>query len=215
MLVVILFFPLDRAPAIPHPQDAELLIDMWTVTRRLASTGLFLEQEYTHSSPPWKQWAIVSARRRTIQSFHHLDWAWSLLHGYPTLTCFELGPLPAPAAGYLWREGNERTWQRLYGEWLHQWEGGSYKMAELFHLSSSGSVDRRTEMWLAEVDEFGMVLMAEGKLSPSLMASLTARGYIYARLTSTSGCYSVRYTFKAIPAHPGPPIGVSRYSPSC
>lgn len=113
------------------------------------------------------------------------------MHGYPKFTCFELGLLPAPAARYLWREGDEPTWQRLYGEWLRQWEGGSYKMAELFHVDSSGNVNRRTEMWLVEVDEFGMVLMAEGKIVThhSLIASFTAR----VTLTSTK--------FLPFPAH--------------
>jgi hypothetical protein len=79
---------------------------------------------------------------------------WSLLHGYPILTCFELGPLPAPATGYLWRETDERQWERQYDEWLSQWKEGSYKIGELFHIRPGGARDARSEMWLAEVDEF-------------------------------------------------------------
>ncbi|TPX10413.1 uncharacterized protein E0L32_008632 [Thyridium curvatum] len=89
------------------------------------------------------------------------EWAWSLLHGYPILTCFELGPLPAPAAGYLWQETKEDQWHARYRLWIRQWQSGSYKMAEFFHIDPSGELDARTEMWLAEVDDFGMMLMAE------------------------------------------------------
>lgn len=149
-----------------HPIDAQLLIEMWDVKERLASTGLLLDQEIAHTLPPWKEWARVSSKRRTILGLHHLEWAWSLLHGYPLLTCFELGPLPAPAPQYLWREWDEPTWGGLYAEWLRQWKEGSYKMNELFQICPGGSLSVRSEMWLSEVDEFGMVLMAQGKPSP-------------------------------------------------
>lgn len=129
---------------------------------RLAGTGLFLEHEANHTIPDWRQWAIVSAKRRTILALHHVEWAWSLLHGYPILTCFELGPLPAPAAGYLWQETKEDQWHARYRLWIQQWQSGSYKMTEFFHIDPSGELDARTEMWLAEVDDFGMMLMAEG-----------------------------------------------------
>jgi hypothetical protein len=36
-------------------------------------------------------------------------------------------------------------------------------MAEFFGINPSGNLDPRSEMWLAEADDFGMILMAEGK----------------------------------------------------
>ncbi|KAL7956804.1 hypothetical protein V8C34DRAFT_199032 [Trichoderma compactum] len=164
ILLIILFFGIGNSPALAHPVDAQLLIDMWDVKHKLASTGLFLEQESNHTLPPWKEWAIVSAKRRTIISLHHLEFAWSLRSGYPILTCFELGPFPAPAAGYLWKSGREEEWQRLYNDWLKQWPEGSYKLMELFRVNGSNesdALDARSELWLAEADEYGMMLMAE------------------------------------------------------
>ncbi|KAM0263346.1 hypothetical protein ACHAQJ_001202 [Trichoderma viride] len=166
ILLIILFFGIGQSPALAHPIDAQLLIDMWDVKRRLASTGLFLEQESNHTLPSWKEWAIVSAKRRTILGLHHLEWAWSLRRGYPILTCFELGPFPAPAARYLWQNGQEKEWERLYKDWLRQWADGSYKMMELFRVNASkdsDALDPRSELWLAEADEFGVMLMAESK----------------------------------------------------
>lgn len=95
----------------------------------------------------------------------HLEWAWSVLHGYPVLSCFELAPLPAPAARYLWQAADAVSWEPLYREWLWKWRnGGSYKMVEFFTINPRGALNLRSEMWLAEADEFGMILMAEGKL---------------------------------------------------
>ncbi|KAL7944570.1 hypothetical protein V8C42DRAFT_325203 [Trichoderma barbatum] len=164
ILLIILFFGIGHSPALAHPIDAQLLIDMWNVKRSLASTGLFLEQESNHTLPSWKEWAIVSAKRRTILGLHHLEWAWSLRCGYPILTCFELGPFPAPAARYLWQNDHEKEWERLYKDWLRLWADGSYKMTELFRVNASkdgDALDSRSELWLAEVDEFGMMLVAE------------------------------------------------------
>jgi hypothetical protein len=148
--------------------DAQLLIEMWDVKHRLAESGLFLDEEVNHTLPCWDKWAIVSAKRRTILGLHHLEWAWSQLHGYPILTCFELAPLPAPAAGCLWREKDEKEWIGRYRWWLSRWKEGSYKMAELFYIEPGWNLDVRGEMWLAEVDEFGMMLMAEQALSTSM-----------------------------------------------
>lgn len=163
MLMIILFFGFEN-PAMAHPTNAELLIATWNVKQRLAATGLFLDEESKHVLPSWKEWVIVSAKRRTILALSHLEWAWSLFCGYPVLSCFELGPLPAPAAGYLWRETDELVWKQLYGEWLRQWSPAGYKMFEFFQINPGGKLDGRSEMWLAEADEYGMMLMAEGDL---------------------------------------------------
>ncbi|KAK4061454.1 hypothetical protein Trihar35433_9781 [Trichoderma harzianum] len=165
ILLIILFFGIGQSPALAHPIDAQLLVNMWNVKHKLASTGLFLEQESNHKLPSWKEWAIVSAKRRTIVGLHHLEFAWSLRFGYPILTCFELGPFPAPAARHLWQSDREEEWERLYKDWLKQWaDGGSYKMTELFRVNGSkesDALDARSELWLAEADDFGMMLMAE------------------------------------------------------
>ena len=176
MMVIMLFF--GMAPStLPHPADAELLVQIWDVKHHLSKTGLLLDQETTHTTPPWREWAIVAAKRRTIHSFHHVEWAWSLLHGYPVLTCFELGPLPAPPAKYLWQETDERRWRDLYAGWLRQWDGGYYKMMEFFHINPGGDLDTRSEMWLAEADEYGMIVMAQGK--PTRWVFLTTDGLTF------------------------------------
>jgi hypothetical protein len=167
LLLSILFFGLDSSPVLALPLDPELLIQVWDVKQRLGMTGLFLEEEVEHRQPSsWRDWAMVSVKRRIMMGLSHLEWAWSVLHGYPVLSCFELAPLPAPAASYLWRAADQQSWERLYREWLWKWRnGGCFKMVEFFNINPSGSLDLRSEMWLTEADEFGMILMAEGELS--------------------------------------------------
>ncbi|KAH6635763.1 hypothetical protein F5144DRAFT_155445 [Chaetomium tenue] len=164
MLIMLLFgMTGPSSSGLTHPTDAQLLIRMWDVKELLSRTGLLLDQEAAHTVPPsWRQWAMVAAKRKTIHSFHHVEWAWSLLHGYPVLTCFELAPLPAPPPRYLWQEADdEARWRRLYVDWLAQWKGGFYRMMEFFHINPGGALDSRSELWLADADEFGMMIMAE------------------------------------------------------
>lgn len=162
ILLIVLFFSSNAQSPLPDPEAAQLLIVMWEVKRRLAGTGLFLEQELNHTRPEWRDWALVSAKRRTILALHHLEWAWSVRHGYPELSCLELGPLPAPAAKYLWQEHHEQTWELLYETWLTQWKAGLYTLAETFPIRPGADLDIRTETWLAEADEFGLMIMGEG-----------------------------------------------------
>ena len=160
-------FELSPGSTRPRPMDSAVLIDTWVVKHELAATGLFLEAETDHQLPSWRQWAIVSARRRTILALNQVEWAWSVMHGFPTLTCFELGPLPAPAARHLWYADHEPTWENLYRDWMQQWPDGGYRMAEFFNIRPGQDiVDARGEKWLAEADEFGMMLMAECEYDP-------------------------------------------------
>ena len=142
--------------------SSQLLVDIWDQKARVARCGLIISEESSHTLPAWERWAFCEARRRTIKGLNHLEWAWSLLRGYPVLTCFELGPLPAPSPGYLWRAQNEKLWKGRYAEWMRAWPDGGYRMAEFFYIQPHGQLDSRTELWLSEADEYGMLLMAEG-----------------------------------------------------
>ncbi len=162
LLLIILLFAGGAQPALPVDQAVRLLIVMREMKHRLAGTGLFLEQEIRHLSPKWAEWAIVSAKRRTILALHHIEWAWCVLNGYPELICLELGPLPTPAPKHLWQEQNERVWDASYQKWRAHWKGGYYAMAKLFPIQAGAELDVRTESWLAEADEYGLMIMAEG-----------------------------------------------------
>lgn len=166
MLITTLFFGFSDAVTrdAGDPTDGEVLIASWCMKEQLARTGLFLDAEVSHTTPDWREWAFTACKRRTILAMHHLEWAWSLSMGYPVLTCFELGPLPAPEAAYLWQETDERRFKLQYETWLSTWrDGGGYRMYEFFQVGSGIQMSERTEKWYAEADDFGMMLIAEGK----------------------------------------------------
>ncbi|KAF2716561.1 hypothetical protein K431DRAFT_341896 [Polychaeton citri CBS 116435] len=137
-----------------HEGIPESLSTADDLKQHLAATGLSLEEEYTHTLPQWRRWALIAAKPRTIYALHHVAWAWSVLHGYPMLSCLELAPLPAPEPGFLWCETDGSNWEKQFCT--------TYKMAELFEIKPGNALDPRSEMWLSEIDEYGMILMAEG-----------------------------------------------------
>ncbi|KAK7915221.1 hypothetical protein PG985_012924 [Apiospora marii] len=164
ILLIILFYGSAKGQELSVRAQADLVLQLWDVKKRLAATGLFLPEEHDSNltTPRWRDWATVSAKRRTILAMHHLEWSWSLREGYPILTCFELAAQPAPAARHLWHETDEAKWGTLYGEWLRLWkDGGVYKIGEFFNIEAEGGLDARSERWLSEADEYGMMLMAE------------------------------------------------------
>lgn len=173
-LLTAVSFGFDSSASLPHADVTKILIEVWTAKEELAATGLFARSEIVHKAIDWHDWALVQAKRRTLLSLSHLEWAWSIQAGYPVLTCFELGPLYAPAAGYLWRETDEASWKQSYTAWLRRWNGEGYRMAEFFQIDPLKSLDERSEMWLAEADEFGVVLMAEG-MSGAPLCTLALR----------------------------------------
>ncbi|KAF6794576.1 C6 finger domain containing protein [Colletotrichum sojae] len=167
LMLMIVVFLCDQNSAStgrdPDPAEAHILISVWNLKHRLAMTGLVLDAEFNNNMPEWGDWAMAEAKRRTVLSLHHLEWVWSLLHGYPILTCFELGPLPAPGAGYLWSARDEQAWRRQYESWLVFWKDGSFKISEFFHMNADSPLSARAETWLAESDAFGALLMSEIK----------------------------------------------------
>lgn len=169
LVLMILVFLCDQISAStgshPDPVEAHILISVWDLKHRLAVTGLVLDAEFNNHMPDWRGWAMTEAKRRTVLSLHHLEWVWSLLHGYPILTCFELGPLPAPGARYLWSAIDEQAWRRQYEAWMIFWSDGSFKISEFFHMNADDPLSSRAEMWLAESDAFGALLMSESKQS--------------------------------------------------
>ncbi|KAF2159492.1 hypothetical protein M409DRAFT_29965 [Zasmidium cellare ATCC 36951] len=164
LLLTILFFDFGEMSILTKSASAQLLIEVWEAKRHLAATGLFLDEETQHRMPGWESWATVSAKRRTIMALHRLEYSWSLLNGYPIVMCWELNPLPAPAARYLWQARDEEAWVRLYSQWLQLWKDGTYKMHELLQFHAGGEMDDRSELWYAEADEFGLMLVAEGSV---------------------------------------------------
>lgn len=70
--------------------------------------------------------------------------------------------MPAPAAKMLWQSQSKDHWECLYDQWLKSWVACGYLQGEFMMIQEGIKVDSRTEMWLEEADEFGMMFMSIG-----------------------------------------------------
>lgn len=145
--------------------EEKLILDISEISLRLASSGLALHEETTGDGEisQWYDWTIMSAKRRTILTIYMLTWAWSVWRNYPSFYCHELQLMLAPSPKALWQAQTETEWLPLYQKWFQKWKGDGYRIGELLSISPKHIVNRRTEDWLEEVDEFGMLLMSQGK----------------------------------------------------
>lgn len=156
--------------------EEQLILDISETSLQLASGGLTLHEETAADGqpPPWYDWAIMSAKRRTILTIYMLTWAWSVWRNYPSFYCHELQLMFAPSPKALWQAQTETEWLPLYQKWLQKWNGDGYRIGELLSISPKHIMDRRTEDWLEEVDEFGMLLMSQGESQPWMLSHIKA-----------------------------------------
>lgn len=160
---ILCLFP-DEDSVRSEVSEEQLILDISEFSLQLASSGLALHEETAHGQiPQWHDWAIMSAKRRTILTIYMLTWAWSVLRNYPSFYCHELQLMFAPSPKALWQAQNEAEWLSLYRKWFQRWKGEGYRIGELLSILPKQMIDRRTEDWLEEVDEFGMLLMSQGK----------------------------------------------------
>lgn len=174
-----------------HPEinEEQLILGISEFSLQLASSGLALHEETADGQTPrWHDWAIMSAKRRTILTIYMLTWAWSVLRNYPSFYCHELQLMFAPSPKALWQAQTEPEWLSLYQKWHQRWNGDGYRIGELLSISPNQMIDRRTEDWLEEVDEFGMLLMSQGKSALNLGANKSSQ--------NSSECYLIGNPFK-------------------
>lgn len=102
------------------------------------------------------------------------EWMYARLNALPTYPCTEIGFMPGPAGKSTWGARSRDEWECAYGRWLGRWaEGGFYTIKELANVRPGPEIDARTELWLEEADEFGMMYMSLGKTStPKAVKSL-------------------------------------------
>ncbi|KAI0554071.1 hypothetical protein F4679DRAFT_529369 [Xylaria curta] len=159
ILLILLLFPSNR-------QGTMSVIPghIFTAVKQMAdyvlSTGMLLHEEASHVCPPWRIWAHIEAKRRTVVSIYFFHWAYSAYHGQRHFNCLQLGRMLAPGPKWLWQARDEKTWTNLYGRWLAQWDGRELIQAEFFLVENGPVMDPRVEMWLEDADELGILMMS-------------------------------------------------------
>jgi hypothetical protein len=156
---IILIFPSKNQNAIPSVEPS-VFVGLQQVVYYTAVTGLILQEETEHTVPSWEAWTHVTSKRRVIFSLYMLHWAYSVYHGLPSFNCEELGFMPAPAAKFLWQASTKQQWEVLYRRWLIQWGGREYMQREFHDIKPGIILDQRTQMWLEDADELGILFLS-------------------------------------------------------
>lgn len=144
-----------------HLVEQALIFGLQDICLEVATFGVLLNAEVNSKIPDWNEWVVAASKRRTVLAAHTILWIWSLLYAYPPSACRELGFMPSPAPKILWNARND-DWQTLYQECMRPSPGGPHRLGELQILREEVETDPRTQIWLEEADEFGVLLMSEG-----------------------------------------------------
>lgn len=87
------------------------------------------------------------------------NWLNAMHNGFANFPCAEPDCVPAPTGKVLWNITSEERWTVAYDRWLGHWAGMS--IYTLLDLNNVGfELDPRSEMWLEEADELGLILVA-------------------------------------------------------
>jgi hypothetical protein len=130
------------------------------VVSYVAKTGLMLSEEHDNMRPSWESWVHVTSKRRAVMSLYLLHWSYAVYHSLDSFACAQLGFMLAPAPKFLWQCNTRQEWESLYGKWLQQWNGYPYMMSGFAGIVPGTGLDRRTEMWLEDADELGMMFFS-------------------------------------------------------
>ncbi|TGJ83588.1 hypothetical protein E0Z10_g5166 [Xylaria hypoxylon] len=158
ILLILLIFPSNRQSTL-SVVPVHIFAAVQDLANHALSTGMLLHEEASHVRPPWRIWAHIEAKRRTLMSIYFLHWANSTYHGERHFNCLQLGRMLAAGPKWLWQAPDEKTWMNLYARWLAQWDGKEPIQAEFFLVDNGPVMGSRVEMWLEDADELGMLIM--------------------------------------------------------
>lgn len=128
----------------------------------VAKTGLMLTEERDNERPSWESWVHVTSKRRAVFSLYLVRWSYAVHHGLESFACSQLGFMPAPAPKFLWQAPNKAKWEALYDAWLANWGDHPYTMREFAAIQAGPSLEPRTEIWLEDADELGILFFSIG-----------------------------------------------------
>ncbi|CAN9196101.1 unnamed protein product [Alternaria alternata] len=142
--------------------DPSIFLCMQKVVSYVARTGLMLTEERDNIRPSWESWIHVTSKRRAVFSLYLLHWSYAVYHNIESFECSQLGFMPAPPPKFLWQSWSPQEWQSLYESWLEQWHGAPYMMCEFAAIQAGPILDHRTEIWLEDADELGILFFGIG-----------------------------------------------------
>ena len=142
-----------------------ILSSVQQLVNYIGSTGLVLKEETAHNRPSWESWIEITSRRRVIFTLYLVHWALSTYYGLPSFDCQELKYMIAPAPKVLWLAKDKEEWESQYNRWLAEWDRDEYMHGEISAIGEDILMDRRSDKWLSETDELGLLVMALGEMT--------------------------------------------------
>jgi hypothetical protein len=161
MYTILIMFPATGQMTVARV-DPAIFQCLQRVVNHVAKSGLMLEEEVHCLQPSWTSWIHITAKRRAILTLYLLHWCHSVYHEMVPFACSQLGFMPAPAPKFLWQAETEEKWAMLYAQWLAQWGDRPYMMSEFANIRSGVGLETRSEMWLEDADEFGVLFFSIG-----------------------------------------------------
>jgi hypothetical protein len=161
MYAIIIMFP-ARGQNSVSLIDPAVFLCLKRVVSYAAKTGLMLTEERDNERPSWEAWVHVTAKRRAVFSLYLLHWSYAVYHRVDSFACSHLGFMPAPAPKFLWQAKTREEWEELYDRWLGQWGECPYMMREFAEIRAGSALEQRTEMWLEDADELGVLFFTIG-----------------------------------------------------
>jgi hypothetical protein len=160
---IILLFPIPQKP--PSKMfDLQILASLKQIGLGLRRGKMILPEELSHQRPSWKSWVLVNCKRRALSVLSCLEWMNAMLNNFTNFPCDEDHHAPSTCSKTLWNIDNEESWKAAYDRFLGRWAGLEiYTVGDLRGTKPGPTLDQRSEMWLGEADELGMLFMTLGE----------------------------------------------------
>ena len=159
-----LLFPVKNEASTMSIVDMAILSNIQQLVNYVGSLGLILQEEIEHTQPSWESWVNITSRRRAIFTLYLIHWALSAYYGLSSFDCQELKYMLAPAPKQLWQATSRAEWESRYHRWLAEWQGQEYLHGEIAEIGEPILMDVRSDRWLRDADEFGLLVMALGEM---------------------------------------------------
>ncbi|KAL4801524.1 hypothetical protein BDV18DRAFT_149153 [Aspergillus unguis] len=138
------------------------MITLMDMAFRTSRNGLSCTAEIGQTKPTWESWIVAAAKRRAVFILYIFSSVYDADRMLPDFIADELRTVYVPGHKALWEANNREMWNKVYYQYLSDWEDGSLVISELWATSEKEEPKRREriERWVETVDEFGMMIFA-------------------------------------------------------
>lgn len=108
------------------------MITLMDLAFRTSRNGVSCTAEIEQTKPTWESWIVAAAKRRAVFILYIFSSIYNVDRMLPDFIADELRSVYVPGHKALWEAGNRETWNKVYGQYLSDWEDGSLAISELW-----------------------------------------------------------------------------------